>query len=60
MTSCRNVIIRLCAVGVVLNPRCAFLYATSHLRTVGDVGVEVRVQLVHALMGPDVRYSVPS
>jgi hypothetical protein len=60
MTSCRNVIIRLCAVGVTLNVRCAFLYATLHLRTVSDVSVVVRVQLVHVLMGPDVRYSVPS
>jgi hypothetical protein len=57
MTSCRNVIIRLCAVAVTLNVRCAFLYATLPLTT---VSVAVRVQLVHVLMGPDVRYSVPS
>lgn len=57
MTSCRNVIICLCAVGVTLNVRCAFLYATLPLTT---VSVAVRVQLVHVLMGPDVRYWCPS
>ncbi len=39
MTSCRNVIIRLCAVAVTLNVPCAFLFATLHLKTVSDVSV---------------------